>query len=116
MRARLPEEMLASPKLDPAAFKPYLFELEAIANSYYTGLQVNKDPGVPAVWAGCFLMVGGFLVTFFTSHRRFWIRLSPARAGTTVSVAATAGKNPVGLQRELEKLLQNLRSLWEGNH
>lgn len=99
------------PKLNPSAFKPYTFFLDKVESRYYTGLQVNKDPGVFIVWTGFFLMIAGFFVTFFTSHRRIWVQISKDKTGIRVSVAGTAGKNPVGLQRELEHLTNDLGNL-----
>jgi cytochrome c biogenesis protein len=95
-------------KLNPSAFKPFTFVLDHIETRYYTGLQVNKDPGVFLVWTGCFLMVAGFFVAFFMSHRRIWIRISMEKGGTTVSIAGHSSKNPVGLQRELTQLTRSL--------
>ena len=90
--------------LNPSAFKPYTFYLEDLESKFYTGLQVNRDPGVSIVWIGCFLMIGGFFVTFFMSHRRIWVRVSSEKQGSTISIAGTSNKNPVGLQRELSHL------------
>lgn len=95
-------------KLNPSAFKPFTFVLDHIETRYYTGLQVNKDPGVFLVWTGCFLMVAGFFVAFFMSHRRIWIRISMGKGDTTVSIAGHSSKNPVGLQRELTQLTRSL--------
>ena len=80
---------------------------------YYTGLQVNRDPGVPFIWTGCFMIVAGFVVTFFTSHRRVWVHLSDDDRGSTIKVAGTASKNKVGLQRELERITRNLGTLFK---
>ena len=49
--------------------------LEEIETSFYTGLKVTRDPGVPVVGAGAFLLVAGFLLTFFSSHRQVFVRL-----------------------------------------
>jgi cytochrome c biogenesis protein len=113
-RKRLPGPMAQSPKFDPAAFKPYTFFLDGTETKYYTGLQVNKDPGVPIVWLGCFVMVFGFFITFFTYHRRTWIRVSREGDGIRITVAGTASKNPVGLRRHLERLTRKLRDLFDG--
>lgn len=109
IRSRLPEQMLKSPKFNPSAFKPYTFFLEGLESSYYTGLQVNRDPGVPIVWAGCFLIIVGFFVTFFTSHMRIWLRVSEDGQGTKISVAGTTNRNPVVLERELMRLTNDLK-------
>ncbi len=105
----LPKPMAQSPKFNAAAFKPYTFHLDNMISGYYTGLQANKDPGVSIVWLGCFLMVLGFIITFFTSHRRIWIRLDNGEQGVKISVAGTSSKNPVGLERELERLTKELK-------
>ena len=103
--------MAQSPKFNASAFKPYTFFLDDLESAYYTGLQVNKDPGVNIVWLGCFLMVAGFFVAFFTSHRKIWVRLSEEKEGIRISVAGTSNKNPVGLQRELKNLTSEFKNL-----
>jgi len=108
---RLPGPMARSPKFNASAFKPYTFFLDHLESAYYTGLQVNKDPGVNIVWIGCFMMIAGFFVTFFMSHMKIWVRLSEEETGTRISVAGTANKNPVGFQRELENLTNDLKDM-----
>lgn len=110
----LPAPIDNFPGLDPSAFKPYTFSfMDRVKGRYYTGLQVNRDPGVPLVWAGCFLMMAGFFVTFFTSHKRIWVRVSGHDTGVRVSVAGTANKNPVGLERELDKVTREIGRLFK---
>ncbi|MBW1779909.1 MAG: cytochrome c biogenesis protein ResB [Deltaproteobacteria bacterium] len=108
---RLPGPMRQSSKFNPSAFAPYTFFLDGVETRYYTGLQVNKDPGVPIVWIGCFFMVAGLFFTFFTSHRRIWVRVLDTGQGIQTDVAGSANKNPVGLQRELEHLVKDIRKL-----
>ncbi len=114
LRQRFPEAMFKAPILNPSLFKPYTFSLEKLETRYYTGLQVNKDPGVSLVWIGCFLMVGGFFVTFFTSHRRVWVCVSKSKGKAKISVAGRANKNPVGMEKELELVTHKLRELLIG--
>ena len=101
--------MLQSPKFNPSAFEPYTFSLEGLETSYYTGLQVNRDPGVPIVWAGFFLIIVGFFITFFTSHMRIWIQVSEEEKETVIRVAGTSNRNPVVLERELVRLTNELK-------
>ena len=108
---KLPGPMRQSLKFNPAAFKPYTFFVDGLETRYYTGLQVNRDPGVSIVWVGCFLMVAGLFFTFFTSHRRIWVRVLGAGSGVRIDVAGTANKNPVGLERELEHLVKDIRKI-----
>ena len=110
VQKKLPPPMLASPKFNPEAFSPYRFSLTGLKTVYYTGLQANKDPGVPIVWAGCFLMVSGLFVTFFMSHKRMWVRVLDKGAKAKIEVAGTTNKNPVGLQKELLDLMTNLQN------
>ena len=48
-------------------FNGYKFTFNRVIE--YTGLQVKKDPGVPVVYIGCFLMMVGMIITFYTSRR-----------------------------------------------
>ena len=110
VKKRLPPPMLASPKFNPEAFPPYRFSLTGLKTLYYAGLQANRDPGVPIVWVGCFLMVSGLFVTFFMSHKRVWVRILDQGARAKIEVAGTTNKNPVGLQKELRHLMINLQT------
>lgn len=109
IRERFPKLIESSPRLNPSSFKPYVFSFEGFDYNYFTGLQVNKDPGVPIVWTGFFLMICGFIVTFYSSHMRIWIRLSCTETGVEISAAGTSNKNPVGLKRKIENLADDLK-------
>jgi cytochrome c biogenesis protein len=111
IKERFPGLLDRFPKLNPSSFEPYTFFLEEFKTRYYTGLQVNRDPGVSIVWAGFFVIVAGFFVTFFVSHRRIWVRLQGNNGETEVRIAGTCNKNPVGLQRDLDHLANDLRDL-----
>lgn len=113
IRKRFPPAMLRSPSLDPSAFKPYTFFLEGVEMKYATGLQVSRDPGVPLVWTGFFLIMIGLFVTFFTSHRSVWIQVTGTKRGVNVRVAGRANKNSVGLERELDQVASRLKGKLE---
>lgn len=42
----------------------FSFVFKDLEQTYYTGIQVAHDPGVPVVWVGCSLLVIGMVVTF----------------------------------------------------
>jgi cytochrome c biogenesis protein len=109
VRQRFSQSLDQFPKLNPSAFAPYTFQLDDVAGRYYTGLQVNRDPGVPLVWTGFFMISIGLFISFFMSHRRVRIRIEPAGNHARLTVAGSANKNPVGLQRELDSLISRLR-------
>lgn len=99
-----------SPKFNPSAYKPFTIALDDVGSVAYTGLQASKDPGVMLVFTGFTLIIIGLFFTFFTSHRKFWIKVSGEKENVRISVAGTANKNPVGLERELDKLIMKLKT------
>jgi len=99
------------PKFDPGLFKPYYFKLKKIESKYYTGLQLSHDPGVSIVAVGSFLIIIGFLITFFSSHKSFWLRVDEQEGKSRISVAASSNRDPVGLKRETDSLVKHLKRM-----
>lgn len=105
---RFPGILKKFPKFNPGLVRPYYFRLDRIESRYYTGLQVSRDPGVYTVAVGGFFIIIGFLITFFGSHRRFWVKVDEQGGKSRISIAATSTKDPVGLNREVENLIKRL--------
>ena len=103
------------PLFNPALFAPYVFSLGQGGNRYYTGLQVARDPGVPAVAAGALLMMIGFMVVFFSSHRQVWVRLEKKGDRTRVRVSAGSNRDKVGLDREVRGLMDGIEAKKESD-
>jgi len=104
------------PMFNPALFKPYIFVLKGIEERYYTGLQVSSDPGAPLMAAAAVLMIVGLMGTFFSSHRRIWIKIQQLGEKTRISVAARTNKHPVVLDREVRQLAEKIEiSLEKGS-
>jgi len=97
------------PLFNPGAFAPYTFSLGQADNRYYTGLQVARDPGVPLVATGALLMMIGFIIVFFCSHRQIWICLDRKEDKTRIRIAGQSNRDAVGLKRDIQKLLDAIK-------
>lgn len=75
---------------------------------YYTGLQVNSDPGVWLVYAGFLVMIAGCFVTFYMSHQQVGVELTEKGDKTLVAVSGVANKNKMGANRRLQDLFRRL--------
>ena len=97
------------PEMEERRPGSYRFRIREIVPRYYSGLQVTKDPGVPLVWTGCVFMIVGFYLTFFLSHRRLWVRLSPQGENTLLEFAGFSHRNRIGFEQEFEKMFQDFQ-------
>ena len=93
------------PQFNAGLYRPYRFALDGIETSFYTGLKVNRDPGVPIVGAGAFLLVAGFLLTFFSSHRQVFVRVDRRHGKARISIAGRCNRDPVRLDREIGRIV-----------
>ena len=107
----IPDLFKKVPRFNPGLFEPYYFKLNEIEKKYYTGLQLSHDPGVSIVASGSSLIIIGFLITFFSSHKRFWVRVDGQEGKSRISVATSSTRDPVGLMRETENLMRHLKSM-----
>jgi cytochrome c biogenesis protein len=90
----------------------YSFEVKGIKLRKYTGLQVNKDPGVWMVWTGCCILVAGIMMAFFMSHKKFWIRIGKDRKGRVeLTAGGTTNKNKYAFSSEVARLIESFREV-----
>lgn len=94
------------PSLDELRGDRLIFTFTGTNAKMYTGLQVNRDPGVWVVWTGCIMMCLGLCVAFFMSHKRVWIVLAPGHA----RLFGNASKNQPAFQAEFEALAEKLHN------
>ncbi len=75
---------------------------------YYTGLQIKKDPGVWVVYSGFILLIVGCFITFFLSHQRICVAITPEDGKSRVFVSGLAARNKLAMDRKVEKLSRAL--------
>jgi cytochrome c biogenesis protein ResB len=51
-------------------------------------------------------------MVFFYAHRQVWIRLDRQGTGTRISVAGKTNKDRVGLEREMGRLIGEIKKTW----
>jgi cytochrome c biogenesis protein len=98
------------PDLDRRRKDTLVFSFGGLTAKMYTGLQVAKDPGVNVVWLGCLLLTAGMMISFFVSHRRVWIRLSPGpHRKVEVTAAGSANRNRPAFEKTFGAILAEIR-------
>lgn len=76
----------------------------------FTGLNIARDPGVPLIWIGSFLLFAGFLVRFMVPHKRVWGRIVPRPNGGAVLAMATLATRDVAQGGDFELLVNDVRA------
>ena len=85
--------------------------VESFRNSFYTGLQVKKDPGVWVIYLGFSLMLLSMLFALYGSHRRLWFLLDQGPGGTTIMLGGHSSKHQATFEREFTKLTKEIADL-----
>jgi len=85
--------------------------VDQFKEKHYTGLQVNKDPGVDVVYSGFILMILGCYVTFFRSHQQVCVEVVRKGSGALVTIYGTANKNKATMQRRIQRLAMALKEM-----
>jgi len=93
------------PNLDDLRGDKLIFAFTGSDARMYTGLQVNKDPGVWVVWIGCIMMCLGLCIAFFMSHKRVWIVVQHGYA----RIYGNASKNQPAFLIEFEAMAEELQ-------
>jgi len=90
--------------------RKYDFQFANFYPTYFTGLQVTKDPGVMTVWVGCLIMTIGIYLAFFTSHRRVWLILTRNGNSIRAFVSGTTTKNRSAFAESFNTLFEELQT------
>jgi cytochrome c biogenesis protein len=77
---------------------------DRLSPMYATGLQVAKDPSVPIVYTGGFLLFFGIFVAFYTSHKRVWAQVTNGK----LALAGASHRDAEGFSVEFDKIVTEL--------
>ncbi len=107
LQIALPTKFPTFDKMRKGQFNVVVTDFE---QSYYTGLQVTRDPGIWYVYAGFILMIIGCWVTFFISHQSVCVGLEKNDTGrTSVWISGKANRNAHGMTLKIKKLATALK-------
>lgn len=98
------------PDRDMNPLGKYFFKFIDYSESYYTGLQVTKDPGVWVVWIGCIIMMVGLYVSFFINRKRIWAKVAFEGDKTTITIAGYS-QRAASFEEEFAKIIEDLKEL-----
>ena len=86
-------------------------EIVNFDSSYYTRLQVTRDPGVYLVYLGFTLMIVGCYIAFFMSHQSLCVEFAEVKGNSCrVMVSGTANKNKMGMVMNIKKIASYLQN------
>lgn len=103
---------LKYPTFDKMRGGALMFAVNDFEKKYYTGLQVNRDPGVWFVYTGFILMIIGCWVTFFMSHESYCVEIIKLKENDiSVEVSSIANRNPQSLKLKTAKIASTMKEL-----
>jgi len=103
-----PNILTKAPMFNPGLFPPFVFSIDRVEQSYYTGLHLVRDPGVSLVALGGLLMVAGMIIVFFMSYQQFWVRIEQEGAKISISIAGRSNRNDQLLQKKIDYLCKRI--------
>jgi cytochrome c biogenesis protein len=103
-----PNLLTEAPMFNPGLFTPFVFSIDRVEKTYYTGLHLVRDPGVPLVALGGLLMVAGLIVVFFMSYQQFWVRIEQEGAKISIRITGRSNRNNQQLQKKFDCLCKQI--------
>ncbi|MFO7859833.1 MAG: cytochrome c biogenesis protein ResB [Desulfosalsimonas sp.] len=97
------------PKFDRMREGDYAISIEDVEYTYYTGLQVTRDPGVPLVYISFALMILACYVTFFMFQQKIGIEVQDSDAGVRVAVGGISERKRPGIKTAVRRLAAKLQ-------
>ena len=98
------------PTFDKMRKGAFAFVVKEFEQKYYTGLQITKDPGIWYVYSGFILMIIGCWITFFMSHRSYFIEIKKDKDNRSIiSISGTTNRNSQGMKLKIQKIVVKLK-------
>lgn len=104
-----PHLFTEAPIFNPGLFKPFVFSIDRIEQTYYTGLHIVRDPGIPLVALGGLLMIIGLIIVFFMSYQCIWVRIEQQDAKISISITGRSNRNNQQLQNKIDYLCGQIK-------
>jgi len=99
-----PNLLTEAPMFNPGLFAPFVFSIDRVEQTYYTGLHIVRDPGVPLVVLGGVLMITGLIIVFFMSYQQFWVLIEQEGAQISISISGRSNRNNQQIQNKIDCL------------
>lgn len=96
-------------RMHPDKGSPLSLELKNYSASQYSVIHISRDPGTGFIWAGCFLIMLGLVLTFYWTPREIRFLLKSETGRTSILAAGVASKNKEALEKEIENIISSLR-------
>ncbi len=92
--------------------EPYKVITQWYDPSYYTGIQIRRNPGEPVIWFGIICMTLGILGVFYVSRQSLWVQIDqPASGPSEIALCLTSSKAASESQRDFEKISHSLQEI-----
>jgi len=85
------------------------FELKDIDAPPYSVIQMAKDPGVPLIWLGCAVLMGGLFLAFYWPSRELRIVIEETNGKSELTAGGSASKGSDAFEREFSAIMDSLR-------
>jgi len=80
--------------------------------SYYTGIQIRRNPGESIIWFGIICMTLGILAVFNVSRKSLWVLIDqPASGPSDIACCLTTSKAAGESLRDFEKICDSLKEI-----
>jgi len=106
--AMKPNLLTEAPMFNPGLFTPFVFSVDRVEQTYYTGLHIVRDPGVYLVALGGLLMIVGLIIVFFMSYQQFWVRVEKEGAKISINIAGRSNRDDQLLQKKIDYLCRQI--------